>query len=159
MGTSRTIVTEIGLDLSAFPTEAHFVAWLGLAPRAAVSGGKALGRKKRGKAVGANRVAGVLRMSAASLKHSPTALGAALRRKARHKGMAVAIFRIARKLARHVYRMLRYGRDYVDIGAKAYEERFRRRAVTSLQARARSLGYTVVPRATSDQPAPLPQPA
>ena len=83
------------------------MACLGLAPRAAVSGGKALGRKKRGKALGAIRVAGVLCMSAASLKHSPTALGAALR----HKGMAVAIFRIACKLARLVYRMLRCGQE------------------------------------------------
>ena len=156
---SRTIVTEIGLDLSAFPTEAHFVAWLGLAPRTAISGGKTLGRKKRGKALGASRVAGVLRMSAASLKHSPTALGAALRRRARHKGMAEAIFRIARMLARLVYRMLRYGQDYVDFGAKAYEERFRQQALTSLQARARSLGCTVVPRAPSEQPTPLAQPA
>ena len=77
-------------------------------------------------------MAGVLRMSAASLQHSPTVLGAALRRKARHKGVAAAIFRIARKPARLVYRMLRYGQDHLDIGAKAYEERFGQRAVTSL---------------------------
>ena len=118
-----------------------------------------LGRKKRGKALGTNRVVGVLCMSAASLEHSPTTLGAALRQRARHKGMAVAIFRIAHKLARLVYRMLRYGQDYVHIGGKAYEERFRQRAVTSLQARARSLGYTVAPRALSDPPTPLAQPA
>ena len=37
---SRTIVTEIGLELSAFPTEVHFVEWLGLAPRTAIFGGK-----------------------------------------------------------------------------------------------------------------------
>ena len=118
VGASRTIVTEIGPDLSAFPSEAHCLAWLALARRAAISGGKA-----------------------------------------RHKGVSVAIFRIARKLARLVYRMLRNGQDYVDIGAKAYEERFRRRAVTSLQAWARSLGCTVVPRAPPDQPTPLAQPA
>ena len=93
---SRTILTKIGLDLSAFPTKAHFMALLGLAPRTAISEGKTLGRKNSGKALGANPVAGVLRMSAASLKSSPTALGAALRRKARHKCLVVAIFRIAR---------------------------------------------------------------
>ena len=64
-----------------------------------------------------------------------------------------------RQVVRHVYRMVRDGQDYVDIGAKAYEERFRQRAVTSLQARVRSLGYTVVPWAPSGQPASLAQPA
>ena len=52
---------------------------------------------KRGKALGTNRVVGVLLMSVDSLMHSPTALGAELRRKARHKDMSVAAFRIARK--------------------------------------------------------------
>ena len=55
-------------------------------------------------------------MAAVSLKHSKTALGAAFRRKARHKGWTVAVFSMARRLAVLVYRMLRYGQDYVDMG-------------------------------------------
>jgi hypothetical protein len=63
-------------------------------------------------------------MAATSLQRSKTALGAAFRRIARHKGGAVAVFAIARKLSQLIYRMLRYGQDYVDIGEKAYEAQF-----------------------------------
>jgi hypothetical protein len=87
--------------------------------RWAISGGKSL--KKRRNGLGANRIAGVLRLAATSLQRSRTALGASFRRIARHKGGAVAVFATARQLARLIYRMLRYGQDYVDIGEKAYE--------------------------------------
>ena len=99
-----TLLTEAGLDLTAFPSEKHFVSWLRLAPKTAVSGGKPLPYKKRD-GTGSTRVA-VLRMAAISLKHSKTALGAAFRRKARHKGWSVAVFSMARRLAVLVYRML-----------------------------------------------------
>ena len=116
-----------------------------LAPRTAVSGGKPLRDHKKATGTGSTRVAGVLRMAALSLQRSRTALGAAFRRTARYKGGAVAIFAIARRLAILVYRMLRYGQDYVEIGEGQYEARFRERRLTSLRHTAKSLGYTVIP--------------
>jgi hypothetical protein len=77
-------------------------------------------------------------MAAVSLQRRKTALGAALRRIARHKGGAVAIFAVARKLAQLIYRMLRYGQDYVDIGEKAYEAQFEARRLASLKEAARA---------------------
>ena len=142
-GSAQTIFTEVGLDLSAFPSEKHFISWLRLSPRTAVSGGKPLPRKKSN-GTGAIRVAAVLRMAAISLQRSHSALGAAFRRTARHKGYLVAVFAIARKLATLIYRMLHYGQDYVDIGASAYEARFQRQRLASLTAAAKSLGYQLV---------------
>ena len=95
--------------------------------------------------MGATRVAGALRMAALSLTRSKTALGAYYRRIARRKDGAVAIFATARKLAVHVYRMLRYGQDYVDIGEKTYEATFQNRRLQGLKASAESLGYKLVP--------------
>ena len=118
-------MTEVGLDLAAFPSEKHFVSWLRLAPRTAIAGGRPLQRSK-------------------------SALGAAFRRKARHKGASVAIFCIARKLATLVYRMLRWGQDYVDIGEDAYEVRYRSRTLANLAATAKSLGYILLSRSNSD---------
>lgn len=103
----------------------------GLAPRADVSAGKALDREKHGKTMAASQEAGVMSMSVASRKHSPPALVAMLRRKARYKSMAVAIFRVALNLVRLVYCMLCCGQDYVRNGTKAYEGSFLHRAVTS----------------------------
>ena len=143
-----TLLTEAGLDLTAFPSEKHFVSWLRLAPRTAVSAGKPLPYKKRD-GTGSTRVAAVLRMAAVSLKHSKTALGAAFRRKARHKGWSVAVFSMARRLAVLIYRMLRYGQDYVDIGEDLYEARFRQRRLAGLAHAAQSLGLKLVPQAAA----------
>ena len=140
-----TLLTEVGLDLTAFPSEKHFVSWLRLAPKTAVSAGKPLHYKKS-VGTGSTRVAGVLRMAAVSLKHSKTALGAAFRRKARHRGWSVAVFSMARKLAVLVYRMLLYGQDYVDMGEEYYEARFRQRRLAGLTDAAKSLGFKLVPQ-------------
>ena len=142
-GTAQVVLTEVGPNLMAFPSEDHFVSWLRLCPRTPISGGKPL--KKRRNGLGANRIAGVLRMAATSLQRSKTALGAAFRRIARHKGGAIAVFAIARQLARLIYRMLRYGHDYVDIGEKAYEHQFQLRRLAAITEGARNLGYTLVP--------------
>ncbi len=141
---AEAVLTEVGPDLSAFPTESHFVSWLHLAPHVAVSGGKRLKGKKR-KGLGATRLANVLRMSALTLRHSKTALGAEFRRLARTKDSGIAVFAIARKLAKLIYRLLRYGQEYVDIGEKAYEERFLKRRVATLQASARDMGFQLSP--------------
>ena len=84
-------------------------------------------------------------MAATSLQRSKTALGASFRRIARYKSGAVAVFATARQLARLVYRMLRYGHDYVDIGEKAYEQRFHTRRLVAITETAKSLGYRLVP--------------
>lgn len=141
-GAAQVILTEVGPQLAAFPSEDHFVSWLRLCPRTPISGGKPV--KKRRNGLGANRIAGVLRMAATSLQRSKTALGASFRRIARHKGGAVAVFATARRLARLVYRMLRYGHDYVDIGEEAYDHHFQVRRLAALTETAKSLGYTLV---------------
>jgi hypothetical protein len=143
IGAAQVILTEVGPNLTAFSTEDHFVSWLRLCPRTPISGGKPL--KKRRNGLGANRIAAVLRMAASALQRSKTALGASFRRIAQRKGHAVAVFAMARQLARLVYRMLRYGHDYIDIGETTYERRFASRKLAVLAQTANSLGYALVP--------------
>ena len=142
MGTFFSVLTEVGSDLSSFETEKKFAAWLRLSPKYSVSGGKPLKKKKV--TMGASRIALGLRMGAMSLKNSKTALGAYFRRISRHKGFAVAIFATARKLSALIYRMLRYGSDYVDIGEQAYEKQYMRRRLEGLKQSASSMGFTLV---------------
>jgi transposase len=148
-GAATVILTEVGPNLSAFTSEHHFVSWLRLCPRTPISGGKPL--KKRRNGLGANRVAAVLRMAATAVRRSKTALGAAYRRIARYKAADVAIMDTARRLAKYVYRMLRYGQDYVDIGEQAYDARFQARRIAGLKEAARSLGYTLSKEASPER--------
>jgi len=67
-------------------------------------------------------------MAATSMRNSPTALGAYYRHIAKRIGADVAVFATARKLATLIYRLLRWGKAYVDEGAAAYESRTSRTA-------------------------------
>ncbi len=136
--TALKVVAEIGLDMTRWPTEKHFASWLGLAPGSKISGGKRLsGRTKPS----TSRAATALRLAANSLHHSRSALGAFYRRLKGRLGAPKAITATAHKLACLIYRMLRFGTDYVDKGQDYYEQRYRTRVVSHLMRRAHHLGY------------------
>lgn len=141
--TIQIVLSEYGPDLSCFPTEKQFVSHATLAPHKPTSGGKPLKKKKRNSA--STRVAAALRMAALSQRHSQTALGAYYRSIARRKDGGVAVFATARKLATYIYRLLRWGQPYLDEGAAAYEKRYNEIRVKSLTAKAKQLGYKLIP--------------
>jgi transposase len=140
--TALKIVSEVGFDVSAWPTVKHWSSWLCLCPGNNKSGG----RQRSGRTTpSANRVAAALRLSARSLWNSDSALGAFLRRLAARKGMPKAITATAHKLARLVYYMLKYGTDYVVKSQEEYERHHKQRQIKNLKRRARALGFDVVP--------------
>jgi transposase len=143
--TAVTIISEIGLDISRFPTEKQFCSWLGLSPSPKVSGGKRLGEEKRHVK---NRVAQALRIAATTVQKSQSALGAYYRRMRARIGPGKAVKATAHKLARILYRLLKFGTAYVETGQQAYEEHYRHRQVRSLQRRAADLGFTLLPAPT-----------
>ena len=71
------ILSEIGLDMSRWPSEKHFCAWLNVAPNNRISGGRILSSKPR---KNANRAAAALRLAARSAMQSKSAIGAFIRR-------------------------------------------------------------------------------
>ena len=102
---AQVVLTEVGPNLGAFPSEHAFVSWLRLCPRTPISGGKAV--KKRRNGLGANRISGVLRMAATSLQRTRGLFP----QDGPPQGRRRTIFATARKLAPLIYRMLRYGHD------------------------------------------------
>src|SRR5207253_1042759 len=141
------LVAEIGTDMSRWPTEKHFTAWLTLAPRNKISGGRLLSSRTQ---PSANRAAGILRMAAMSLGRTETALGAFYRRLAYRVGKAKAVTATARKLAILVYRTLREGLAYQDPGAAAYDAQHRVRVLYRLRQRAAHLGFSLLNRETGE---------
>ena len=142
--TALKVVSEIGTDMTRWPTAKHFASWLGLSPHNRVTGGKVISSRTK---ASANRAAAALRLAANSLHRSNSALGAFLRRKKAQLGAPKAITATAHKLARISYSMLRYGQGYVDAGAQYYESQYRERALRAAKQRAAQLGYRLVPMA------------
>ena len=140
--TALKVVSEIGTDMSKWPSAGHFASWLGLSPNNRITGGKVLSSRTK---PSANRAAKALRLAANALHRSDSALGAFLRRKKAHLGAPKAITATAHKLARIIYSMLRYGQEYVDAGAEYYESQYRQRTLRSAKRRAAQLGYALVP--------------
>jgi transposase len=142
--TAMTIISEIGLDMTRWPSAKHFASWLGLCPGNKVSGGKRLSGKSK---PCANRVAIALRIAANTLYNSQCAFGAFLRRMKARLGSPKAITALAHKLAKLIYAMLKYGHEYVEKGVEFYEEMYQKRRETSLKRKAQELGYDLVPKA------------
>jgi transposase len=88
-----------------------------------------------------SRAAALLRLAAGAVGRTDTALGAFYRRLSARIGKAKAVTATARKIAVLFYNTLRHGMEYSDPGAAHYEERYRRRVITNLERRAKSLGY------------------
>ncbi len=139
--TGAKVLSEIGLDLTVWPTGKQFCSWLGLCPGSKVTGGKRLSSKSKRSA---NRAAAALRLAAQSLSNSKSALGAYHRRMRARLGPPKAITATAHKLARTIYAMLTQGREYVDVGQDIYEQQYQQRVLKNLHRRARDLGYTLV---------------
>jgi transposase len=140
--TVQTIVSEIGTDMSAWPTEKHFCSWLGLAPHNDISGGKVL-RSRTLKT--RNRAGQAFRIAAQSVSRSPnSAYGAFFRRMKARLGPKQAIVATAHKIARTFYHMLKHRVPFQDLGAEEYERRARERELANLRKRAGKLGMALV---------------
>ena len=141
VGVAQTVISEVGLEMSRWADEHHFASWLGLCPDNRITGGKVI---RRGTRHVINRAATALRIAATTLLRSQSYLGAQYRRFRSKLGAPKAITAMAHKLAVLVYRMLRWGHEYVDKGMQHYEERHREQQIRQLKKRAAKLGLLVV---------------
>jgi transposase len=139
--TAMTVISEVGWDMSKWPDEDHFVGWLRLCPDNRVSADRVIGK---GRLPTHNPVNVALRMAANSLRETNTYLGAQFRRLRRRLDAPVAIKAMAAKLARLVYRTLRYGMQYVDQGAAVYDAGHRQRQILHLKHKAAELGFQLM---------------
>jgi transposase len=140
--TALVILSEVGADVSRFATAKRFTSWLGLCPQHQSSAGKVKSRRVRR---GAHRAGRAFRLAARSCHHARNALGAFYRRIQARAGAPKAIVATARKLAERVYRLLRYGGEYVYQELEAFEAAYRARVVKGLARRAAELGYRLEP--------------
>jgi hypothetical protein len=136
-------VSEIGTDMSKWPTAKPFAAWLGVAPHNDISGGK-VWRSQPLK--GNRRAAQAVRWAAQTLGRTQTALGSYYRRLRARKGPAHAITATAHKLARILSHILNPRTPYQPQSQETYEHHLRQRAIRHLKRTATRLGFTLLPQ-------------
>lgn len=138
---ATAIVSEIGADMSRFPSAKHLASWAGVCPGNKQSGGK---RLRSETTHGSPWLRAMLGEVAWSIAHtSDTYLAAQYHRLARRCGKRKAIVAVSHTLLVIVYHMLRDQRPYQDLGADYFERldvvRLQRRYVRGLE----QLGFAV----------------
>jgi transposase len=145
--TALAVISETGADMSRFSTAGHFASWMGLCPGTKITGGKVMSGKTK---PCANRAAQALRLAAAGLRPSKSALGAYFRRMCARMDKPKAVTAAAHKLARLIYTMLTKGEEYTDQGQDYFEQRYQEGILRHLSQRAEKLGMKLV---AAEQPA------
>lgn len=143
VSTALVILSEVGVDVNRFPTEKHFASWLRLCPHIEESNQT---RQKAPKRKGKSRLAQALRMAAQALSRTKTTLAAFYHRIKARLGGQGAITATAHKLALLVYRLLKYGVEYVRQSLDEYAAKIHEQAERSLRRKAAQLGYDLVPK-------------
>lgn len=144
--TVLTLLSEVGADLDAWPTDKRFASWLGLCVNKEISGGKILKNSTRKVK---NRASEALRMAASSLKNSDCYLGVFYRRIKSRRGAPKAVTATAHKLAVIFYHMVKEGKPYKEMDLSHYYENCRKKTLKNLKNRAQSLGFELVPVAVN----------
>jgi transposase len=100
---AQTIVAEVGLDMTRFPTADHLASWAKLTPRTIQSGPRSRGGKT-GK--GNPYLKGTLGLAAAAAARTQTFLGEKYRRIVKHRGKLKALVAVARSILVIVWHLL-----------------------------------------------------
>jgi len=136
------LFSEVGRDMSRWPTAAHFVSWLGLCPDNDISGGKVLWRGARRTK---NRAGTLFRMAAHSLYRDQNPIGNYLRRMKAKLGPTAATTATAHKIAIIFYTMVK---QQVEYDASLWEQRDAlrdKRLEARLHKQAAQRGFKLVP--------------
>jgi transposase len=145
---ARSIIGEIGLDMSRFPTAAHLVSWAGLAPVASQSGPRS---RKSKKGQGDSYLRGFCTQAANGAAGTATFLGERNSRIAKKRGPARAKVAVARSILIIIWHLLKDPRArFADLGPDHYARRTDKDNKTRnliRQLNALGLDVTITPRA------------
>jgi transposase len=138
---ARTIISEIGIDMSRFATDANLISWACICPRSDESAGKRRSTRIR---KGSPWLKSTLVQCAwAAARTQGSYLQAQFHRIKARRGPKKAILAVAASILTAIYHMLKDGTLYHDLGPNHFDARSKERQKNRLVRRLAELGYTV----------------
>ena len=135
------IVSEIGTDMSCFPTAGHLLSWAHICPRNDESAGKR--RSNRLRRGGRWLKTTLIQCAHAAKNKRGSYYEAQYLRLRSGRGPQKAICAVAASMLTAIYHMLRNGTVYKDLGADHFSRRSKETHARSLLKRLEHMGYTV----------------
>jgi transposase len=139
--TAETIIAEIGVDMTRFPTAGHLASWAGMCP----GNNESAGKRKSGKTRKGNtwlRTA-LIEAAHASSRTRNTYLGAQYHRLITRGGKKKAVVAVGHTILTIAYHLLADTTDYADLGHRYFDERDQQHVTRRLVHRLEALGYSV----------------
>jgi transposase len=138
---AKTILAEIGTDMSHFPTAGHLLAWAGMCPGQNESAGK---RKSSRLRKGSPWLKTLLVQCAwAAARKKDSYYKAQFNRLRGRHGAKKAICAVAASMLTAIYHMLKDGTEHHDLGADHFDRRSTEIKARRLAAQIAKLGYQV----------------
>lgn len=138
---AEAIVSEIGVDMSRFPTDAHLASWAGMCP----GNNESAGKRKSGKTTKGNlHLRAALTQAAWAATHTKqTYLAAQYRRLVKPKGKKRALVAVGHSLLVIAYHMLSRKTSYQELGGDYFDRRNVEVQQTRLIRKLEALGVKV----------------
>lgn len=137
----QEIISEIGVDMSKWPTMRHFTSWLGVAPNNKITGGKKISSHTKKTSNRANKA---FRLAALNTEKTNGALGKFYRKMKLKAGAPQAITATAHKLARIVYVMISKQVEYSEQELERHDKMNKEKIIRSLKRKAANMGFDLV---------------
>ena len=138
--TAQVIVSEIGTDMTRFPTAGHLISWAGLCPRNDESAGKRRSNRLRKGAPWLKTT--LVQCAWAATRKKASYLQAQFQRLRHRRGPKKAICAVAASILTAAYHMLRDGTFYQDLGAQHFNRTAPETQAGRLARQIERLGFT-----------------
>ena len=138
---AQVIVSEIGTDMSRFPSESHLISWAGMCPRNDESASKRRSNRVRKGAPWLKTT--LVQCAWAAVRKKDSYLKAQFLRIEARRGPKKAIMAVAASILTATYHMLKDGTLYQDLGSNHFQTRSKGQQTKRLVQRLADLGYDV----------------